>query len=170
MPRGPSQGNNHNGGLTLEPLSRINAYNCNPLNHVNYTGPRNRFFTRYTCIIITIYGYNVIHYAVLIVIAHTWINPGRFFLYFSFHGPYYVQTFKNYHTNRLTLRLNYTNRLISELSHKFLHYNSRTKKFWITLSILLINFNVYLIYKPKCVNPCGNFYRLYTGFILIILF
>ena len=81
MPRGPSQGNNYNGGLTLQPsevrksptnqLSRINAYNYNSLNHINYTGHRNGFLTHHARTIITIYGYNIVRYTVLIVIIHT---------------------------------------------------------------------------------------------------
>ena len=166
--RGPFQGNNYDGRLTLQPsevrksptnqLSRTNAHGYNPPSHINHTGYRNRFLTRYAHIIITIYNYDIIRYTVLIATIHTWTGLNRFLLRFSFHGPYYVQTFEDYHANRLTPKLNY----------KFLYYNSRTNKLRITLNIPLTNntgLDIYLIYRPKYVNLCGNFYRPYTGFV-----
>ena len=161
MPRGPSQKNNHDGRLTLKPFSRINAYNCNPRSHVNHTGHRNGFLahhTHYACTIITVRGHDIVRYTILIITTHTWIGPSRFFIYFSFHGPYCVQAFEDGHTNRLT----------SGLSYELLYYNSRANKFWIALSIPSAGFDVYLIHKPKYINPCGNSYRPHTGLVPII--
>ena len=80
MPRGPSQGNDYDGGLTLQPsearksptnqLSRTNAHRCNPPSHINHAGHRNGYLAHHAYIITTIYGHNIIRYAVSIATTH----------------------------------------------------------------------------------------------------